>query len=517
MFNIDNCKYFNQPEEADNWVWRIKNGIGDWIKKHNKSFWYIVLWESKRAGILKDNTTRNDFARLLVEECSEALAEGDTIDKIVHSMEKYKYKWHLKDFDKQPDLSFIRKDVNELSNLLTCDIPKDTRNTVFTLEQRMQEYLTASTANETYARVCIRPVYNGKTATMSVENYVSKKFWNMNRPSRTVIFECVDEKLTEEKVEMLHGRFCSLRNIKLFIASTHAFSGNVKREAESFDIGLILVNLDYEVSENSFVLPRTQGSRHSEEFSWYRMLEGKENMTVSVLAYDSGRIDDSFSFILYKYALCDKKNLFVAAPYLSDAEIADVALQLVMPQVDFYVSMLRQCGPHDKVPACVIDPYILAEKMGLTVDRGKTGKKLGHIDIGHKKVTLSNQLDYDDPSDRFSMAHEIGHNIFHRRVSEKAEDGVHAIVSYNRRWLEHHANYFASCLLMPASVIRMLYDIYWKKEFKTEKVDSIYVKEDYYNDPIFQRVVCPVARKMGVSPNAAYIRLKKMKLIIEKS
>lgn len=518
MKNKENIKLFNQPEQADNWVWRIENGVGDWIKKKNdKSFWYIVLWESKRQGILKEGTTREEFCRLLVQECPGALSKSDTVDTIFHSIEKFKYKRQLKDFDKLQDMSFVRGYVNEVSALLTTDVPSQTATDGFTLEQRMEEYLTSTTASENFTKVCIRPIYNGKTATMSLENYVSQRFMEEHRPSRTVIFECVNETVTEEKVEMIYGRFCTMSNTKLFIASTHAFSGNVKKEAELRDIGLVLVNPQYKVNEHCFVLPRVRADQPSEEVMWLRMLEGKEKMTVPILAYDNDRIDDSLSFILYKHALCEKKNLFVAAPVLSDCEIEAEALQLVKPQVDKFVSQLRQCGPHDKVPFCVIDPYSIAKKMGLTVNRGKTGRHLGQIDIAHKEVTLSDRQEYDDPSDRFSMSHEIGHHIFHHPISEKLKDGHHHIVTYAKRWLEHHAHYFASCLLMPAPVIRMLYDIYWKKEFKSEKVSPIYVDKNYYYDPIFQRVIGPVARKMKVSKQAAYIRLHKMGLIFDKN
>lgn len=518
MLNIENLKYFNQPNEADNWVWRIENGVGDWVRKQkNKSFWYIVLWESKRSAILKEETTRENFATLLVQECIEAISEGDTVDKIVHSIEKFQYKRHLKEFDKQPDSSFVRKYVDEVSALLASDVPNIPSTEEFSLEQRMQEYLTNATKSEAYAKVRIRPIYNGKTATMSVENYVSKRFWDEHRPSRTVIFECVDESLTEEKVEMLYGRFGSLSNTKLFIASIHSFSGNVKKEAGRYDIGLVLVNPKRKIHEDDFVMPRTRGNQQPEELTWNRMLEGDENMTVSILAYDAGRIDDSLSYILYKHASFDKKNLFVSAPILSDDEIEKVALNLIKPLVDRYVSLLCHCKPSDNVPVCEIDPYKIAKDIGLTVNRGKIGKEMGHIDIGHKFVTLSSRIKDKDPRDRYSMAHEIGHHIFHQRVSEKAEDGQHHIVPNTKKWLEHHANCFASCLLMPAPVIRLLYAIYWEKEFKNNKVAPLHVKNPYYNDPDFQHVVCPIARKMRVSPNAAYIRLKKIGLLIDET
>ena len=70
---------------------------------------------------------------------------------------------------------------------------------------------------------------------------------------------------------------------------------------------------------------------------------------------------------------------------------------------------------------------------------------------------------------------------------------------------------------MPAPVTRLLYEIYWKKEFKNEKVKPLHVEKDYYNDPSFQHVVAPIARKMRVSLRAAYFRLKKLELLVDKA
>ena len=93
MKNEDNLRFFNQPQEADKWIWRVENVIVDWIRKEgNKSLWYIVLWESKRQKVLIDEITRREFATLLVQECADALSESDTVDKVFHNIESFKYK-----------------------------------------------------------------------------------------------------------------------------------------------------------------------------------------------------------------------------------------------------------------------------------------------------------------------------------------------------------------------------------------------------------------------------------------
>ena len=109
----------------------------------------------------------------------------------------------------------------------------------------------------------------------------TKNFWKTNLLS---------------KKRKFHGRFCSMTNTKLFVVSTHAFSGQVKKEADRHLIGLILVSPNHEITEDSFVLPRTPGSQHDEEVLWHMMLVGTNDMTKPILVYDSGRIDDSLSF-----------------------------------------------------------------------------------------------------------------------------------------------------------------------------------------------------------------------------
>ena len=87
-----------------------------------------------------------------------------------------------------------------------------------------------------------------------------------------------------------------MTNTKLFVVSTHAFSGQVKKEADWHLIGLILVSPNHEITEDSFVLPRTPGSQNDEEVLWHMMFIGTNDMTKPILVYDSGRIDDSLSF-----------------------------------------------------------------------------------------------------------------------------------------------------------------------------------------------------------------------------
>lgn len=86
MFNKENLKYFNQPNEADNWVWRINHSVSDWVNRQgekgngNQSFWKLVLWVSQKyLRILNEDVTQRKFVQLLIEECPHVIKEGTTM------------------------------------------------------------------------------------------------------------------------------------------------------------------------------------------------------------------------------------------------------------------------------------------------------------------------------------------------------------------------------------------------------------------------------------------------------
>jgi len=149
-------------------------------------------------------------------------------------------------------------------------------------------------------------------------------------------------------------------------------------------------------------------------------------------------------------------------------------------------------------------------------------RHLGHIDMKKKVVRLSDKLKERDPRDNFSMAHEYGHHKLHshpkfreflERDAELAAEASSDI--WEKHWLEVQANVFASYMLMPREIVKLLYNLYWRKWFNSDIVKPLCVKAPMYWDRNFQNVVGPVARHMGVSLEALSIRLKEMGLLVE--
>ena len=514
MINKDNNDFFYLPSEADGWVWRVVHYVGPWISlQKDKSLWKLVLWVSKRNSILDKKITIKQFCNLVVEECGNALSEKENADTLFHNIQKFKYTELLDTYDTQKELSKIHQSAGKVEEMLSMPINTDQSSSTYTLEGRMREFLDNAVATGKYDIIRIKPVYDGKQATMSVESFMSQKFVDENRPSQVVIFQCIDDEITEDTVDMYSGRFCKRNNTKLFLASTHTYNRKIQKAAESQNIGLIYVNPNYEVTENNIVLPRSV-NKHTYVY-WYDMLSGNVEMTLPIIIRDGGFLFYSLSDLLSRYNFKTISSNRIRAPFYFESEIEKETLKLTQPIVDDYVEQLQKCDQNDKVPACAINPYMLAKQLGLTVVRAYIDDKYGKIDIEHKTVTLNKCYSEKDPLDHFSMAHETGHYILHSDIVENIRKCKMSIEPREEGLIEYQANLFASYLLMPTKVIGLLYDIYWKKEFKRQVVKPLLVKGYYFQQPSFQRVVGPISRKMGVSLEAAAIRLKKMGYLVE--
>lgn len=526
MFNKDNLKYFNQPNEADNWVWRIENGVGEWVNRQgekgegNQSFWKLVLWVSQTyLRILNKDVTQKQFAQLLIEECPHVLKEGTTKDKLFHNIEKFNYNSNLKKIEDGTELekSIVRVWVSELEALLTKEVAKPVE-TGPTLEQRMKEYAENEMATGGYDQVCVRPTYNGTCVGLSVERYVSKKFKDENRPSHVVIFEFVEETVTESKVNELYGKFSTISSLpskKLYIVSTHTYTKKTLDVASVHDMGLVLVNLQYKVDEHCFVLPRSP--EHKDYFYYRKMLSGERTLTLPLIACEpyQNSIDGTILYfsmkdILSKNHFCVNRSQEFKAPVLYNNEIEEIAMEYIKPQVDYFMNELQRCGDYDSVPECIIDPYQLAKSMGLSIERGVTGEETALIDFDRKFITVSDKVQLNYHCARFGVAHDVGHYVLHSQDMVQAKKKGQTLTPTEKGWLEHHANYFASCLLMPAPVVRLLFSIFAKRNMGITTW------------PLSTRSCCvnaciivPIARKMNVSNEAMTLRLEKLGLIRE--
>ena len=517
MKNEKNLKLFANPQQAEDWVWRVKNGVVAWVyntKEHRtKSAWKFVHWVSKQMVLLKEDVTLKQFAGLVSEECGSVLPEGETEDTIFYGMGKFKFSSNLTNFDKECEKSFLRSWKTEVEALLTIEIVNLSVMAPPTLEDRMREFAENAIATGCYDIVRSRPTYYGSVVSLSVEKYLSRRFRDDNRHSNVIIFECVEGVVTEDEFNKIYMKFHGfpIFHKKLYIVSTCNYTSNIFANAEKLKVGLVFVNLQHQVTEDNIMLPRS--SEYHNYCYWHQMLTGEKAMTLPFIACDCNILFFSMREILWHNNISVKRRNDIEAPYLTNDEIEEVAFEMIKVEAGHMVNMLRNCCPDTYVPDCIIDPFKLAVSLGLKICWDHLGSDHARIDIQRKTVTISQELKPYYHCTRFDLSHEMGHYLFHQEVMEQVRKSGQEIKPLEKWWLEHHANHFASCLLMPAHVVRMLYHIYYKKLFPYNYVMPMRYDGTLQSKALLEQIVGNMAARMNVSKRAMYLRLLKMELV----
>lgn len=525
MEMTEHIKCFVQGRIDENWVWKIVNRVGPWVaQKGNSGYWDCVNIYSQYTSILKKGLIRIDFAGLIVAIRPKGLKEGKTREQLKNSMDQCPVSLKLEQIETYAEDSERGKIIKELKELFNAPIPVSLQEKInFTVESRMKEYLKKRVATSQYTTFCNGKTYCGHTTTLSIEQYASEMFMNKNMPSSIFIIECIEENVSDYVIYKMACHFSVDRKIKLVIAAQSGFDEQVKRVALENDVRLIRVNPKYEITESDILTPRMDCGDSVHDYE-HKMLSDIVPMTVPLVIQDGTYTTTSLTDFLKRNGIPVNNPGSAHAPKLTRDFIEEVVSQIIKTDVDTYVYLLKRCGVNDNVPYCIIDPYQYAKRDKLKIIRSDLSKQrhLGHIDIKRKVVRLSDKLKERDPRDHFSMAHEYGHHKLHshpkfreflERDAKLAAEASSDI--WEKHWLEVQANVFASYMLMPREIVDLLYNLYWRKWYKSDAVRPLRVKAPVYNDKDFQNVVGPIARHMGVSLEAMSIRLKEMRLLIE--
>lgn len=108
-----------------------------------------------------------------------------------------------------------------------------------------------------------------------------------------------------------------------------------------------------------------------------------------------------------------------------------------------------------------IDVEEIAKKRGLEVVSYDLGSDVsGLLAIKEGKGTIGYNLYESKKRKRFTIAHELGHYELHKDKSDLFVDkefiyrSANTPASVEHKVMEHEANYFASCILMPTDQVR---------------------------------------------------------------
>jgi len=170
-------------------------------------------------------------------------------------------------------------------------------------------------------------------------------------------------------------------------------------------------------------------------------------------------------------------------------------------------------------------PFIFDQDLGCTK---KGNKILGKFRIESRSVFVDASLDPNDPRWRFTLAHEIGHLIFHRSLrlvennivehNSEITDTVRQILRFNLtpktpyEWLEWQANKFAASLLMPNNSIRKALAL-WMSAESIRRPGYLYVDNEYHNIETMFKALNHLKMMYQTSSKATEVRLKELNLL----
>lgn len=516
---IQNC--FVNPIEVDRFARCVRYGVSEWVNNHTKRHWSLVLFVCKRLRIIKNGVGRKKFGELLIAQCPDVLDKTDTAKTLKFNMDKYEHNNKLEYFHNWEDGYTYKIEYDELVVLFTKE-PEPSIGAVEqqpTMSQRLEEFLNECVDQMQFAQIKTSPRYCDFTATFSIEQFKSQKFKDEGRPTHIEVYECIDEIVDVETVLKLSSKYMNDSRIKLFIVSTHGYDNHIVKTAEERNVGLIRVNINQKVNEHNFVLPRLTDNRVL--INNYRMmLMGGMEMTEPIVIKDYLYITTSLSDSLEHDHIAVKSNTRVKAPVLSNDEIEDITYQIVKDKAEPYEQLLASLNYTDsKIPRYDFDPYELVKSQGIEIKRKAIlpDNQLGLIDMEKKQLFLNQTVD-NRLRERFTVAHDDGHYTLHSNLNipqfYETKSSMYPFGTADQFRLEWQANHFASCLLMPAGIVRELYRIYWQKEYGPGNPSPMRVRRDTKFTGEYHRVVGPISRKLDVSMEAAKWRLCHMELLI---
>ena len=204
----------------------------------------------------------------------------------------------------------------------------------------------------------------------------------------------------------------------------------------------------------------------------------------------------------------------------------------------------RQCSywPGEKVtPLDVCDPWVAARHLGYEVQEGwldSAGSRAGQYQLGgflNRQAKLIGISDQQRPrTQRFTLAHEVGHVLLHPGVHHHRELPLAGITEPHEALdpKERQANEFAGLFLVPTKQLRLAFHACFGVEQLTLTDDVAYellgsgfktLMNSPYESLHFERVVAQAARFHGrhfdalhdlfqVSPTTLAIRLRQARL-----
>lgn len=165
--------------------------------------------------------------------------------------------------------------------------------------------------------------------------------------------------------------------------------------------------------------------------------------------------------------------------------------------------------------------FIFDEEIGKNADGNQI---LGKLCFSPERIYITNSLDKDSPRWRFTLAHEIGHFLMHRKMYLEQPEINHDETEDTLSWspvnrepfqrLEWQANSFASSLLLPRELLfSVVSEALVENDVSNRGHGVIFLDEQSSNIRTYQKILAKLNREFNVSYQAINYRLVQLKIL----
>lgn len=235
------------------------------------------------------------------------------------------------------------------------------------------------------------------------------------------------------------------------------------------------------------------------------ILKGEQSVGLNPISYYEGHYFSTPNLLnVLDVALKTRYKYYI--PFLSSEELKKKAKEIYQ---------LRPLQTNDVAGEVLAKNFPMIEVRYDNLSQGL----LGTIDLRNNIITLSEDIISDTNRVHFTLAHEIGHLVLHRKFLRKEFSSVDDYIDIsilsdkNIKRMEYQANVFASYLLLPER--KFYYEVALLfKEYSITK-GCLYLDHQLCNRRNVSLILQRLSRKFQVSQQTIAIRLKNEKRLIE--
>lgn len=508
----DFLDYFEHPELAEIWARVMRDEVCPQLKpltegrKHGgKMLLGIVIKVSKRLGILKSTIEHQVSAKLLAAACPEWLGDVEANKNALDNFnrEAFREANFERSIEFSPQISKILMSCAPHQVVIHAEAPLPEH--AYMIAQKLVDF----EFNRKSSFVCQNPQYEDGIhqvrPAVSIETFPDEQAIAAHEPSSVVSFVCVDDGVSDSRIEMLHsqyGHFGGLHH--LIIVTREGFkSERAEQLCQAYHMGLWRVHADGTYER---ILSRSVNEFEA-LLSVRKALYGGASLNRDIVYADGEFM--TLPELLVDWGVRIKRGLILKAPYYSKDEIKNLAAE-----------HLREIG-FNSYDYTVPNIERLAEAFGF---RWKNGRlmdyQLGICNFDENQITISDTLVNDPHRWRFVFCHDSGHYILQKEsvapfVKTFGEsDETILTCSFRRdqlRWLEWQANQYARYLLMPDDIMKNLVSECF--DYHMIQMGYMYVDNQPCNICAYSDVMHKMSRMANVSMQALSFRLEEMGLL----